>query len=154
MCLKVILMRLLKALKIQNKQVMKANILIIRDEFTEKSTLGKLYLNGEFYGHTLELAWKDNEKNVSCVPKGVYNARKRSGDESGKYKYQHIEILDVPNRSKILIHIGNYPKSTQGCVLLGSTRALNFVGNSRKAFYSFMYDLQEFDDLEVVIKNR
>ena len=49
---------------------MKANILIIRDEFTEKSTLGKLYLNGEFYGHTLELAWKDNEKNVSCVPKG------------------------------------------------------------------------------------
>lgn len=152
--MEVILKRLFKTLKIQNKQLMKANILIIRDEFTEKSTLGKLYLNGEFYGHTLELAWKDNEKNVSCVPKGVYEARKRSGDESAKYKYQHIEILDVPDRSKILIHIGNYPKSTQGCVLLGGTRALNFVGNSRKAFYSFMYDLQDFEELEVVIKNR
>tara|TARA_R110002020_G_scaffold162915_1_gene348814 strand:- start:6624 stop:7025 length:402 start_codon:yes stop_codon:yes gene_type:complete len=133
---------------------MKANILIIRDEFNDKSTLGKLYLNGEFYGHTLELSWKDNKKSVSCVPKGVYGARKRSGDESGKYKYQHIEILDVPDRSKILIHIGNYPKSTKGCVLLGNTRALNFVGDSRKAFYKLMYDLQDFEELEVVIKNR
>lgn len=133
---------------------MKANLLIIRDEFSERSILGKLYLNGEFYGHTLELSWKDNEKRVSCVPKGVYEARKRGGDESSKYKYQHIEILDVPNRSKILIHIGNYPKSTKGCVLLGSTRALNFVGDSRKAFYKLMYDLQDFEELELIIKNR
>lgn len=133
---------------------MKANLLIIRDEFSDKSILGKLYLNGEFYGHTLELSWKDNKKSVSCVPKGVYEARKRGGDESAKYKYQHVEILNVPDRSKILIHVGNYPKSTKGCVLLGHTRALNFVGDSRKAFYKLMYDLQDFEELEVVIKNR
>ena len=133
---------------------MKANLLIIRDEFSDKSILGKLYLNGEFYGHTLELSWKDNKKSVSCIPKGVYEARKRGGDDSAKYKYQHIEILDVPDRSKILIHVGNYPKSTKGCVLLGRTRALNFVGDSRKAFYKLMYDLQDFEELEVIIKNR
>lgn len=68
--LEVILKRLFKTLKIQNKQIMKANILIIRDEFTEKSTLGKLYLNGEFYGHTLELSWKDNEKMYLAYRKG------------------------------------------------------------------------------------
>ena len=133
---------------------MKASILIIRDEFTDKSVLGKLYLNGEFYGHTLELTWKDNQKSVSCIPKGVYEARKRGGDESGKYKYQHIEILDVPDRSLILIHVGNFPKNTKGCVLLGTTRAFNFVGDSRKAFYKLMYDLQNFEELEVIIKNR
>ena len=133
---------------------MKASILIIRDEFTDKSVLGKLYLNGEFYGHTLELTWKDNKKSVSCIPKGVYEARKRGGDESGKYKYQHIEILDVPDRSLILIHVGNFPKNTKGCVLLGTTRAFNFVGDSRKAFYKLMYDLQNFEELEVIIKNR
>ena len=124
---------------------MKASLLIIRDEFTDKSVLGKLYLNGEFYGHTLELTWKDNKKSVSCIPKGVYEARKRSGDESGKYKYQHIEILDVPDRSLILIHVGSFPKNT---------RAFNFVGDSRKAFYRLMYDLQNFEELEVIIKNR
>ena len=132
---------------------MKANILIIRDEFTEKSTLGKLYLNGEFYGHTLELSWKDNEKRVSCIPKGVYEVKKRHTEES-KYKYEHLHILDVENRELILMHVGNYPKNSKGCILLGNTRALNFVGESRKAFYKLMYDLGSFEKIELIIKNR
>ena len=43
-------------------KVDKANLLLIRDSFTDKSVIGKLYLNAEFYGHTLELAWKENQK--------------------------------------------------------------------------------------------
>ena len=121
----------------------KANLLIIRDQFTDKSTLGKLYLNGEFYGHTLELAWQDNKKNVSCIPKGVYDVSKRHPEESESYKYQHLLVENVPNRNYILFHIGNYPKDTNGCILLGNTRALNFVGDSRNPFYNLMYDLQK-----------
>ena len=86
----------------------KASLLLIRDTFTDKSVIGKLYLNGEFYGHTLELAWKDNQKRISCIPKGVYEVVKRFTDES-KYKYEHLHILDVANRGFILMHIGNYP---------------------------------------------
>tara|TARA_R100001594_G_scaffold35736_1_gene65264 strand:+ start:8526 stop:8933 length:408 start_codon:yes stop_codon:yes gene_type:complete len=131
----------------------KANLLLIRDTFTDKSTLGKLYFNGEFYGHTLELPWKDNEKRVSCIPKGVYEVKKRHTEES-KYKYEHLHILDVENRELILLHIGNYPKNSKGCILLGNTRALNFVGESRKAFYKLMYDLGSFERIELIIKNR
>ena len=131
----------------------KANLLLIRDTFTDKSTLGKLYFDGEFYGHTLELAWKDNEKRVSCIPKGVYEVKKRHTEES-KYKYEHLHILDVENRELILMHIGNYPKNSKGCILLGNTRALNFVGESRKAFYKLMYDLGSFEKIELIIKNR
>ena len=131
----------------------KANLLLIRDTFTDKSTLGKLYFDGEFYGHTLELAWKDNEKRVSCIPKGVYEVKKRHTDES-KYKYEHLHILDVENRELILMHVGNYPKNSKGCILLGNTRALNFVGESRKAFYKLMYDLGSFEKIELIIKNR
>ncbi len=116
----------------------KANLLLIRDTFTDKSTIGKLYFDGEFYGHTLELAWKDNKKRVSCIPKGVYEVKKRHTEES-KYKYQHLHILDVENRELILMHVGNYPKNSKGCILLGNTRALNFVGESRKAFYKLIY---------------
>lgn len=131
----------------------KANLLLIRDTFTDKSTLGKLYFDGEFYGHTLELPWKDNEKRISCIPKGVYEVKKRHTEES-KYKYEHLHILDVENRELILLHIGNYPKNSKGCILLGNTRALNFVGESRKAFYKLMYDLGSFDKIELIIKNR
>ncbi len=131
----------------------KANLLLIRDTFTDKSTLGKLYFDGEFYGHTLELAWKDNEKRVSCIPKGVYEVKKRHTEES-KYKYEHLHILDVENRELILMHVGNYPKNSKGCILLGNTRALNFVGESRKAFYKLMYDLGSFEKIELIIKNR
>lgn len=131
----------------------KANLLLIRDTFTDKSTVGKLYLNGEFYGHTLELGWKDNKKRVSCIPKGVYEVKKRHTEES-KYKYEHLHILDVENRELILLHIGNYPKNSKGCILIGNTRALNFVGESRKAFYKLMYDLGSFEEIELIIKNR
>lgn len=131
----------------------KANLLLIRDTFTDKSTIGKLYFDGEFYGHTLELPWKDNEKRVSCIPKGVYEVKKRHTEES-KYKYEHLHILDVEDRELILMHIGNYPKNSKGCILLGNTRALNFVGESRKAFYKLMYDLGSFQKIELIIKNR
>jgi hypothetical protein len=144
-----------------SKEKRKANLLLIRDTFTEKSTTGKFYLDGEFYAHSLELAWKDNEKRVSCIPIGVYKLRKRKPSESQKYKYEHLEILDVPNRTKILLHIGNYANSlnieksdTTGCILLGNTRALNFVGESKKAFYKLMYDLVKYEKLELIIKNR
>ena len=135
------------------KEPHKANLLLIRDNFTDKSTIGKLYLNSEFYGHSLELAWKDNQKRESCIPKGVYKVAKRYAEKS-KYKYEHLHILDVPNRELILMHIGNYPKNSKGCILLGNTRALNFVGESRKAFYKLMYDLGSFDKIELIIKNR
>ena len=149
--------RILKKRFIKAENVMiknpKANLLLIRDTFSDKSTIGKLYLNGEFYGHTLELAWEGNKKRVSCIPKGVYEVVKRFTDKS-KYKYEHLHILDVPDREMILMHIGNYPKNSKGCILLGNTRALNFVGDSRKAFYRLMYDLGSFEEIELIIKNR
>ncbi len=52
------------------------------------------------------------------------------------------------------MHVGNYPKNSKGCILLGNTRALNFVGESRKAFYKLMYDLGSFEKIELIIKNR
>ena len=149
--------KILKKRFIKSKEDMterqKANLLLIRDTFTDKSVIGKLYLNTEFYGHTLELAWKDNQNRISSIPKGVYKTVKRFSEKS-KYKYEHLHILDVPNRKLILLHIGNYPKNTKGCILLGNTRALNFVGDSRKAFYKLMYDLTNFEEIELIIKNR
>lgn len=70
-----------------------------------------------FNCYTLELPWKDNEKRVSCIPKGVYNVEKR---QSTKYKH-HFHILDVPNRSYILIHQANFVRQLKGCIAVGAT---------------------------------
>lgn len=134
---------------------MKNNLLLIRDEYTDKSTSGKLYLNGEFIAYTLELPNKNNARSVSCIPRGVYDCRVRFDHESGSRDYDHILIKEVPNRSYILFHYGNRPRDTKGCILTGMSRKKDFVGSSRIAHTELMSRvLGSPDEIELVIKNR
>ena len=48
-------------------EVKVVNLLIIRDTFTEKSTIGRLFINGESFCDTLENPWLDNQRNISCI---------------------------------------------------------------------------------------
>ena len=65
---------------------------------------------------TLELAWKNNAKRISCIPEGTYKVNPRW---SKKFK-NHLHLIDVPIRSLILIHAGNYVEQTAGCILIGT----------------------------------
>ena len=78
-------------------------------------TLGHLHIgNGKVY-QTLELAWKNNAKQISCIPKGTYKVKKRT---SAKYG-EHFHILNVPNRDFILIHHANFHSQLMGCIACG-----------------------------------
>lgn len=61
----------------------------------------------------LELPWKNNEFQVSCIPAGEYPVRKFN---SPKFKLCYA-IDNVPNRSQVRIHSGTNFKHTLGCVL-------------------------------------
>lgn len=85
---------------------------------------------------TLELPWLNNQRRISCIPEGEYTVIKRY---SQKYKH-HFHILDVEERSWILIHQGNFagslnPKTGKsdilGCVLVGE-RFLDIDGDGIK----------------------
>lgn len=83
-------------------------------------TLGELKIQDNdqeiFTCKTLELPWKNNSQNISCIPAGKYRVIKRFSDQ-----YQHhFHILNVPGRSMILIHTGNYYSQTKGCILVGT----------------------------------
>ena len=65
--------------------------------------------------YSLELPWRDNKKNISCIPKGTYKCTLYNSPKFGKV----YKVLNVPNRTNILIHIGNYNSQTQGCIMLG-----------------------------------
>ena len=111
----------------------KINLLLIRDTFTEESTIGELFINGERICDTLENPWLDNQRTISCIPEGEYSVRLRTARESATRDYLHLLVQDVPNRKWILVHIGNHPSQTQGCILVGNGREHNAVNNSRLA---------------------
>tara|TARA_Y100000004_G_scaffold8539_2_gene9499 strand:- start:240 stop:698 length:459 start_codon:yes stop_codon:yes gene_type:complete len=132
------------------------NLLIIRDTFTEQSTIGKLYLNGELFCDTLENPWLNNQKNISCIPKGEYKVRLRTARESATRDYLHLLVEDVPNRSYILFHRGNTAKDTRGCILVGQSREQNRVNNSRIAMDLLIKEILHLggEEINLIIKNR
>ena len=78
------------------------NLLIIRETFTDKSTIGKLFVNGEYFCYTLELPYRDNQRRISCIPSGEYKVRLRLARESATRDYLHLLVQDVPDRTYIL----------------------------------------------------
>lgn len=64
----------------------------------------------------LENPWKDNAKNVSCIPSGRYWCKPFDSPTHGPT----FQIMDVPGgRTFILYHRGNVSADTEGCVLIG-----------------------------------
>ena len=48
-------------------------IAIFRQYPTAQSTSGYLAVNGNIICYKLEKPWKDNQKNISSIPAGIYN---------------------------------------------------------------------------------
>ncbi|WP_417857590.1 DUF5675 family protein [Xanthomarina gelatinilytica] len=87
--------------------------LVLTRVYKRGGTNGTLTLNGHFVCFTIELPWKENRQNSSCIPEGNYELRSRT---SAKF-HNHLEILDVPNRSYILIHPANNAiTQLRGCI--------------------------------------
>ena len=140
----------------QNTEVKVVNLLIIRDTFTEVSTIGNLYLDGEWLCDTLENPYLNNQKNISCIPEGQYKVRLRTARESATKDYLHLLVQDVPDRSLILFHSGNTAKDTRGCVLVGIGTEQDFVKNSRLAMDLLMKEIINLGgtNINLIIKNK
>ena len=132
------------------------NLLLIRDTFSKKSTIGELFLNGERICDTLENPWVDNQRNVSCIPEGIYPVRLRLPRESASRDYLHLLVQEVPNRDWILFHRGNTAKDTSGCILVGLGSQQDVVNNSRLAMDLLMKEIINLggENINLIIKNK
>jgi hypothetical protein len=100
-------------------------VYLFRTRCSDQGTEGIVIYNGK-YCYSLELPWRDNKQNMSCVPKGEYDAQIRISPRFGRVYW----VLEVEGRSYILIHSGNwagatdlgYKTHTSGCILLGKYR--------------------------------
>jgi len=96
-------------------------LVIERNQENKYQTIGSAQLLDnksllfEFY--TLELPWRNNERNISRIPDNHYKGVKHQSPKFGN----SILIQDVPNRSEILIHAGNFNYDTLGCILVGKS---------------------------------
>ena len=153
------LFKKLKVVKSTKPTISKSNninLLILRDTFTDESTIGELFLNGERFCDTLELPYRDNQRSVSCIPTGEYKVRMRYPRESATREYLHLLIQEVKDRSYILFHRGNSAKDTRGCVLVGQSRKQDFVGNSTLAMDLLMKEIINLGgtNINLIIKNK
>lgn len=102
---------------------------------------------------TLEREWRNNEKNISCIPRGKYVCKRVESPKFG----DTFEVLDVPGRSHILFHKGNIEDDSHGCVVTGLKpgryKGKVAVKFSKKAFGNFMNLLNPDDWFELEIKN-
>lgn len=119
---------------------------IIRIARGDDGTFGTLVLNDQPYCVTLELPWRGNAPNISCIPTGRYVAKRTPSLLVAKLTKNvwpsAFEITGVPGRSRVLIHPGNTAADTQGCILVaqyyGKLRGDRAVLNSGATFNDFM----------------
>jgi len=81
---------------------------------------GVLSIEGKPICVTLELPWRDNQNNKSCIPPGEYICRVEPLDvkkTGGKGK--GFLLHDVEGRDRVFIHVANSPQQLQGCIAVG-----------------------------------
>ena len=120
------------------------NIRVLRKTFTEESTIGELSVNGQFECFTLEdkvRAVKIHGK--TAIPTGIYEVTITFSD---RFKKPLPLLLNVSNFAGVRIHSGNTAADTEGCILVGTTKAPDKVGNSKVAFKAL------FEKIEAALK--
>tara|TARA_R100001530_G_scaffold40927_1_gene31451 strand:- start:562 stop:1065 length:504 start_codon:yes stop_codon:yes gene_type:complete len=136
-------------------EVKAINLLLLRQVFTEESTIGTLYLNGERIADTLENPYIDNQRNISSIPSGNYKVRLRLARESATRDYLHLLVQEVKDRSYILFHRGNTSSDSRGCILVGLSREQDRVNNSKLAMDLLIKEILILggENIELTIKD-
>lgn len=98
-------------------------------------TVGRMYVNGIFFGNTLEDAVRDIAEDgtgkvygKTAIPAGRYRVVYWY---SPKFKRRMPRLLDVPHFDGILIHAGNTAGDTLGCILVGLNTKKGMLTSSR-----------------------
>src|SRR4051794_1532912 len=102
---------------------------VIRKQFTDKSTIGDLFINDQFECFTLEDVVRPVKiKGMTAIPAGIYEV---VINFSERFRKLLPLLLNVPTFDGIRIHPGNTDKDTEGCILVGQMKQKDSIGNSR-----------------------
>lgn len=109
---------------------------------TARATVGKLSVDGVFRCFTLEDRYRPPPEpkvpKQTCIPVGTYLVVLTKSPRFGRVMPR---LVDVPGFQGILIHPGNTPEDTDGCILLGLHRFPDHVTESMSAYASLFAEL-------------
>ena len=138
---------------------LKLDMKLVRTEFKDAQTVGKLYLNGVYFCDTLEDKNRDLNKNgifdgsekkvysETCIPFGQY---KVIINQSQRFKRLMPRLLNVPHFDGILIHNGVTEKNSAGCILVGSYDGQKLV-RSKEIFNKLFEIMKYYNDIQINI---
>ena len=138
---------------------LKLDMKLVRTEFKDTQTVGKLYLNGVYFCDTLEDKNRDLNKNgvfdgsekkvysETCIPFGQY---KVIINQSPRFKRLMPRLLNVPHFDGILIHNGVTEKNSAGCILVGSYDGQKLV-RSKEIFNKLFEIMKYYNDIQINI---
>jgi hypothetical protein len=118
-------------------------LLCTRRWYTSASTISDLSLNGQRECFVLEDTVRApgvKIQNETAIPAARFRV---IVDWSNRFKKYAFHILDVPNYTGVRMHSGNTDADTDGCLLVGQTRALNAIFGSHNAFVALWEKLTE-----------
>ena len=127
---------------------------LIRVSYTQRGTFGVMLDEDNFpFCLTIERPWKDNKRNVSCIPKGNYECERVYSPTFGVT----FKITKVKGRSHILFHKGNLMEDSHGCIILGEEFGFLdgeiAVLSSGRAFGEFKDRLKFIEKFSLEIKD-
>ncbi len=122
------------------------NLLLLRD-YDNDVTDGELFdEKGKHICWTLELPWKDNKQEISCIPEGVYKINKFFSGGFNRWIYKINKVL---GRDLVRIHNGNTVLDIRGCILVGTKQGtLNVKG---KIYPAVLDSVKAMDKLLVLV---
>jgi len=135
---------------------------------TNKSSIGVVFLNGEFQMFSIEDPQRDTKiPKITGIPDGVYPVGLREAESDMTIHYRnkypwfkyHIWVKEVPDFEWVYFHIGNWVKNSDGCVLSGDGVMSNIPDEGKtinstdafKRFYQKLYPLLEAGEETILI---
>ena len=126
-----------------------------RTSYSEDGVFGLLISDDGQTFYTLEHSYK--QADGSYKPKvalGTYICQRHAPN---RLPYETFEVTNVPDFmdnsvTGILLHIGNYNKDSDGCILLGKGQTASMITHSKEAFEEFMSSLEGTNDFQLIIK--
>ena len=133
---------------------MNIELLLERAPSAHGCTLGRLSINGIFFCYTLEDVVRPAGVKVAgetAIPAGVYPV---TIERSPTFRMLTPRLHEVPGFEGVLLHPGNGPKDTRGCVLVGLAKlpSNTKIYQSREAFEKLMTRLLPADTITLTIR--
>lgn len=135
-------------------------LLVVRYHKKPTYTIGKMYINGEYFCDTLE----DTDRGLSnAMQLSQIQAAKRKGTTAiptGRYLMELTVsprfgrtlpiLIGVKGFEGIRIHRGNTDADTEGCILVGENKAVGKVLNSANTEQRLMDRLKKINHTEQI----